>query len=260
MAGNSKISILTRLTVIFILRNVESKLSEPFLTTYFSDSNHEKIKILQESGINPLEEISKITNYGCWCNFQQNPSQPGGFGEAVDNFDSACRQLIENYICCSEETYYQGNECQPWNVDWAEIEQAYDTDDQMFDHCKAMNSMDPCSVRACIIEQNFIDSVIGELMSGNLPQDRYNRNGLEGFNHRDHCGNGGGPKQPPKVGVTVSTIVESSTSQSTTKYSTTSKQNPSVPSGPKPTNIPVMNSSTTKLQGLLTSEWKRPLE
>ena len=65
-----------------------------------------------------------IDRYGCWCNFHVEPYKMGGHGEPVDKIDELCKQLVENYVCAYEETFYANQVdssvevCEAWSARW----------------------------------------------------------------------------------------------------------------------------------------------
>lgn len=88
---------------------VEAKLSDTYIKN-----------IISNSALPASNDLQHSLQYGCWCNFRENPYLQRGYGEPVDDFDVNCKQLEENYICCSEEAYNDSNKdnCNPWEEEW----------------------------------------------------------------------------------------------------------------------------------------------
>jgi len=60
--------------------------------------------------------------YGCWCNFAEDSESnmlTYGRGEPIDEWDSLCKQLQQQYECASIDAEVRGETCNPWEVDFS---------------------------------------------------------------------------------------------------------------------------------------------
>ena len=53
--------------------------------------------------------IQQISNYGCWCYFQENHGQ--GKGTPVDDVDQYCQYLHHGYECAMIDAELEGETC-----------------------------------------------------------------------------------------------------------------------------------------------------
>ena len=176
-----------------------SKLTSDFISEVLADfSNNTSI------------DITPIFNYGCWCHFQ--PHLQRGFGPAQDNYDRNCQQLEENYICADEETYAEGDtQCVTAEADWEYDDYEMDyTEEGIEKCCTESNPGNLCKIRACIIENYFLNEIKGLMIEGVEPTSKLSRN--DGFSHwSSECGGGSAATTVPTTTVPMTAPITTST-------------------------------------------------
>lgn len=109
--------------------------------------------------------ISTISQYGCWCNFENGMTN--GAGRSVNAVDEACKQLQLGYQCVRIDSK-NGESC---DTEMTEYNLTFGVDTEFLDFmCNMLNGGDPCASRLCALESYFI----GILMNFSLePEDQY---------------------------------------------------------------------------------------
>ena len=188
--------ILRSISLAYLANLSHAKWSQTTLDQFFSETSKDDTNAYSINKSDKIEDLKLIYQYGCWCNFKEQPYLQRGFGEPVDEFDKACKQLVENYICAYEESYSEGyTDCEPWSVDWSlELWNRQFDDISLAQGCKESNYGDVCIARACHIEEFFVEQLFGNLIDGNRPNPKYNRN--NGFDHQSYCGSHGTVTKP----------------------------------------------------------------
>jgi hypothetical protein len=176
-----------------------SKLMEPLDATFgetFSSNSSELEDLLLfapralgvglQASTSPI--LAAINPYGCWCNFENMPSQYGG--QPIDDIDAACKVLQEGYRCLQLD---HDQNCQVT----AETYQApprymgIRNEDQLLSklksHCSRVHSgtENSCGYRLCAIEAFFINTLFMHMMSGKRVNMKYSHR--LGFNPEENC-------------------------------------------------------------------------
>lgn len=109
--------------------------------------------------------ISSISQYGCWCNFENG--MINGAGKSVNAVDEACRELQLGYQCVRIDSK-NGDSC---DTEMTEYNLTFGVDAEFLDFmCNMLNGGDPCAARLCALESYFI----GTLMNLSLEaEDQY---------------------------------------------------------------------------------------
>lgn len=177
-----------------------SKLMEPLDATFgestFSSNSTELEDLLLfapralgvglQASTSPI--LAAINPYGCWCNFENMPSQYGG--QPIDEIDAACKVLQEGYRCLqldhdqncqvTAETY----QAPPRYMGIRNEEQLLS---KLKSHCSRVHSgtENSCGYRLCAIEAFFINTLFMHMMSGKRVNMKYSHR--LGFNPEENC-------------------------------------------------------------------------
>ena len=102
------------------------------------------------------ETISSISQYGCWCDFENGMKH--GSGKPVNAVDEACRDLQLGYQCVKIDSKETGDHCDPDNSDYT---LTFGVDVEFLDFmCNLLNDYDPCKARLCALESYFIGTLM----------------------------------------------------------------------------------------------------
>ena len=108
------------------------------------------------------DAMAAITNYGCWCYFEENHGR--GRGAPVDSVDAMCKNLAMGYDCAMMD-YAEAtgqDDCIPWEVSYnAGLSFGLGA---LVDTCNNVNT-DLCSQYACMIEGAFVINIIGAFLN-----------------------------------------------------------------------------------------------
>jgi hypothetical protein len=131
------------------------------------------------------ETISSISQYGCWCDFENGMKH--GAGKPVNAVDEACRDLQLGYQCVKIDSRENQDHCDPDNTDYT---LTFGVDVEFLDFmCNLLNDYDPCKARLCALESYFL----GTLMNLSLEPEnqfaiKYQRLEIGGpFDFRENC-------------------------------------------------------------------------
>merc|ERR1712150_127070 len=116
--------------------------------------------------------IQQISNYGCWCYFQENHG--AGKGAPVDDVDQYCQYLHHGYECAMLDAELEGTTCTPWKQDYNSTVMLGKPQDELNVECEMKNSGNKCAIRACLVESYFVLNIFGAFLSGvNAPKPAY---------------------------------------------------------------------------------------
>lgn len=118
------------------------------------------------SSANNANELGSIgafrmaAGYGCWCYFGDQHLLRLAKGEPVDDMDTLCKQLHNNYECLifdTEDDTDPDATCYGWQEDHSVGFLATDTstDEELVAGCASVNA-DSCKAHACAIEATFV--------------------------------------------------------------------------------------------------------
>ena len=97
--------------------------------------------------------------YGCWCYFGEfyfeGDERTKGYGTPIDGIDEFCRLLNDGYDCAVMDGDDENEPCLPWKVD-------YTYNDTCFTEFNDNN----CAIRACQVEEKFVDRLYFYISSG----------------------------------------------------------------------------------------------
>lgn len=128
--------------------------------------------------------IQQISNYGCWCYFQE--AHGNGRGAPVDDVDQYCQYLHHGYECAMIDAEIEGKECVPWKQGYNSSVILGNTQEQLNVECEAKNQGNNCAIRACLVESYFVLNIFGAFLSGvNAPKTIYKHE--NGFNTSMEC-------------------------------------------------------------------------
>merc|ERR1712178_426709 len=111
--------------------------------------------------------------YGCWCYFYDDVGR--GKGTPVDEIDAFCKLLNEGYECAIRDSEDEGLSCVPWEQDY---NSGTGSGVNLGRSCAELNT-DPCAVRSCAVEGQFVQSLTALFLSGNSIN--YDEYGHENF-------------------------------------------------------------------------------
>lgn len=132
--------------------------------------------------------LAAINPYGCWCNFENMPSQYGG--QPIDEIDAACKVLQEGYRCLQLD---HDHNCQ-YTVETYQAPPKYmgiRNQEQLLSklksHCSRVHAgaENSCGYRLCAIEAFFINTLFMHMMSGKRVNMQYSHR--LGFNPEENC-------------------------------------------------------------------------
>jgi len=117
-------------------------------------------------GIGPIStSLSAINGYGCWCYFADDHGK--GHGTPQNRMDEICKTLHDGYECAILDGSEADESCEPWTVGYSGTTTLGGVTQEIITECEIKNESD-CSIRACVIENNFILSVFAEYLSGSV--------------------------------------------------------------------------------------------
>jgi len=131
------------------------------------------------------ETISSISQYGCWCDFENGMKD--GAGQPVNAVDEACRDLQLGYQCVKIDSRETDDHCDPDNTEYT---LTFGVDVEFLDFmCNLLNDYDPCKARLCALESYFIGTLMNlSLEPENQFSIEYQRIEVGGpFNFQENC-------------------------------------------------------------------------
>jgi len=109
-------------------------------------------------------------NYGCWCHSLKEHTGKGK-SQPLDSLDALCKNLSEGYDCASIDAEAEGLVCNAWEEDYSDadgnsvgcgtLKVAADVVGipESIIAQLGFNVVSNCKKQACLIEQNFVNSV-----------------------------------------------------------------------------------------------------
>jgi len=98
--------------------------------------------------------------YGCWCyfgaTFFNGDDRTKGYGTPIDGIDESCQLLSDGYDCAIMDGMDDNEPCLPWEVNYTYEDESCHT---------AFNDND-CRIRACQVEEKFVDRLYAYILSG----------------------------------------------------------------------------------------------
>ena len=94
--------------------------------------------------------IQQISNYGCWCYFQENHGK--GRGAPVDDVDQYCQYLHHGYECAMIDAELEGHQCTPWLQEYNSTVILGNSQEELNVECERKNRDNNCAIRACLVE------------------------------------------------------------------------------------------------------------
>ena len=94
--------------------------------------------------------IQQISNYGCWCYFQEEHGK--GKGAPVDDVDQYCQYLHHGYECAIIDGELEGEKCTPWKQEYNSTVRLGNSQEELNVECERKNQGDNCAIRACLVE------------------------------------------------------------------------------------------------------------
>ena len=100
-----------------------------------------------------------LDGYGCWCYFGAayftETERTKGYGNPIDGIDEFCQLLSDGYDCAVMDGIADNEPCMPWKVDYTYNETCY----------TEFNDNN-CALRACQVEEKFVDRLYSYILSG----------------------------------------------------------------------------------------------
>merc|ERR1739848_147332 len=124
---------------------------------------------------------SYFFGYGCWCNFDGDKNNlPGtGRGKPVDEWDEACKNLVDGYECAVKDF----EDCEPWNERFDAPGMGFERN--IKDYCTKMTD-NKCARAACILETTFIN-IVGETVIRNQSAGTADLSSLDAAFYHEHA-------------------------------------------------------------------------
>jgi len=169
------------------------------------------LRTLLEPGREEGTTMNKLNGYGCWCNFDDYKE---GFGSPVDDIDTSCKRLHDNYKCIEEEFAAEGQECFPSQIEYISemlfvyigeamqsrenLSKGWVTEAEVIakkirfeEYCMEKNEGNRCMQEACLAEAHFLYEIspmyyVPMDMNPDGLQSQYHHS-LGGFDTQSQC-------------------------------------------------------------------------
>lgn len=124
-----------------------------------------------------------VWGYGCWCSF--GSQQTKGRGTPVNYFDEVCRDVTHCYRCAIMDGADEGEDCDPWNIEYtANIHHSSDTTG-ILDGCKNNLNSENCQWRTCSCEVYMFSRFWSFVFLNTEFDDQFQHD--NGFDWHDNC-------------------------------------------------------------------------
>lgn len=161
--------ILPTLTLVSFISADRNSRIQNLLTTLKSQLENTPVNSNDENAPFPMmgnqmgrkinsNDVQIINGYGCWCNFD---NQKNGKGVPVDEYDTICKTLFDNYHCIEMDQEAENDVCDLENQEYTSALGSGQFDitissERLIYECQVANPNNNCGMRLCIAEGNFV--------------------------------------------------------------------------------------------------------
>ena len=103
-----------------------------------------------DAGEDIYSYFEQINGYGCWCFFGDESMR--GNGDAQDDIDGICRQLVQGYHCISKDWLESGTICSP-DMQYTAFD--FKLENELVTFCDDKNNGTSCASDLCKLEGQF---------------------------------------------------------------------------------------------------------